>query len=127
MKIDWILTELVIFARERGGDDQPETLALIKAAERHLDAVQRIRARRARFTFKAECERCEGPSSSGILCWDCLGIAPAAIRHAFRDASGIDGIRLAAEQVRTWIRTSCARDAGCEFRDAGYRAEGTAA
>jgi hypothetical protein len=106
MKIDRILTELVIFAREHDGDAQPETRALIKAAERHLDAVQRIRARRARFTFKASCERCEGPSSSGILCWACLGVAPAAIRHAFRDAIGVSAMRAAAEKVRAWIRTS---------------------
>jgi hypothetical protein len=110
MRIDRILTELVIHAREHGGDDQRETNEVIKAAERHLDAVQRVRARRARFTHKAECERCEGPSSSGILCWACLGIAPAAVRNAFRDARGLEGVRLAADKVRAWIRTSTLSD-----------------
>jgi hypothetical protein len=106
MKIDRILIELVIFAREHDGDSQPEVRALLKAAERHLDAVQRIRARRARFAHKGSCERCEGPSSSGILCWGCLGLAPAGIRHAFRDAIGVEAMRAATEEVRAWIRES---------------------
>jgi hypothetical protein len=111
VKIDRILTELVIFARERNGDDFEEMGAVLKAAERHLEAIQRLRARRARYAWnKHGCERCEGPSSSGILCWHCLAIAPAPIRHAFRDAHGIEGMRLAAEKVRAWIRTSAISD-----------------
>lgn len=106
MKIDRILSELVIFARERGGDEMPEIAQVISAAERHIEAVHYARARYARLLRKPACERCEGPSSSGILCWSCLSVAPAAVRHAFRDASGVEGIRIATEQVRTWIKTS---------------------
>src|SRR4051812_22789875 len=106
MRIDRILTELIIFVREHDGEADPETVNLVKAAERHLDAVQRLRARRARMSRKASCERCEGPSTSGILCWACQGVAPAAVRNAFRDARGLEGIRAAAERVRAWIRSS---------------------
>ena len=106
MKIDRILSELVIFARERGGEELPEISQVISAAERHIEAVHYARARYARLSRKPPCERCEGPSSSGILCWACLSAAPTAIRHAFRDASGVEGIRIATEKVRTWIKTS---------------------
>lgn len=105
MKIDKILTELVIFARERGGDDEIESI--LKAAERHLEALRLVRARRARLDRRRpECERCGGPSSSGILCWACLSTAPFAIRDAFRNAIGMEGMRRAAEQIRTWIRST---------------------
>lgn len=107
MKIDRILTELVIFARERDGDSDPEVRQLLKAAERHLEALRYIRARRARLSRRLpECERCERPSSSGILCWECLGVAPFPIRNAFVNARGLEGMRSAAEQVRTWIWAS---------------------
>ena len=105
MKIDRILTEFVIFARERGGDDDPSIREVIQGAERHLEALHYSRRRYARLSRKPACERCEGPSSSGILCWSCLSAAPAAIRHAFRDASGLEGIRLATDKIRTWIKT----------------------
>jgi hypothetical protein len=106
MTIDSILTELVIFAKERGADEEPEFRSVIKAAERHLEDLRRHRAKRSRLSRQPECERCCGPSTSGILCWDCIAAAPFAIRNAFRNASGLDGIRDAAEQIRTWIRTS---------------------
>jgi len=104
MKIDRILTELIIFARERECEDD----GLLRAAERHLEAVRRVKAWRARRSRKGECERCEGPSNSGILCWNCLALAPAPIRHAFRDAVGIEAMRSATERIRTWIKTSTA-------------------
>jgi hypothetical protein len=107
VRIDRILTEFVIFARERGGDDEAQIGHVIKAAERHLYRLQWIRKQRARTVLhKPFCERCDGPSSSGILCWACLDVAPASIRHAMRDAIGLEGMRAAAAKVRIWIRTS---------------------
>jgi hypothetical protein len=106
MKIDQVLTELVIFAKERGADADDHLRRIISAAERHLYRLDWIRAKRALFSRKPACERCGAPSSSGILCWECLSAAPHAIRHAFRNASGIEGMRLAAEKIRTWIKTS---------------------
>ena len=115
MKIDRILTELVIFVRERDGDTDDCMGPVVRAAERHLDWLRRSRARTARLAQqrrKTECERCEGPSSSGILCWACLSVAPAPIRHAFRDARGIEGMRAAAEKVRNWIKSGYSADKG---------------
>jgi hypothetical protein len=110
MKIDRILEELIIFARERDGDEYPEMRSVLKAADRHLDAINRVRARRARYARKGECERCGGRSTSGILCWHCLAVAPIPIATAFREAVGLAAMRNATEKVRVWIRTSAISD-----------------
>ena len=106
MKVAEILQEFVIFAREKGVEEDEHLLEVVREAERHIDAQMNARERRERLARRPECERCLGPSSSGILCWDCLGAAPSAVRHAFRDATGVEGIRLAAEKVRAWIKAS---------------------
>ncbi|HEX3818613.1 MAG TPA: hypothetical protein VHW03_10025 [Chthoniobacterales bacterium] len=108
MKAAEILLELVIFAKERGADVEDGHLAIVvAAAERHIDAQESARERRRlRVSHKRECERCGRPSSSGILCWSCLSEAPARLRTAFRDAQGMEGVRVAAEKIRLWIKTS---------------------
>jgi hypothetical protein len=107
MKIDQILTEFVIFVREHDGDCEDCMHRVVRAAEIHLDKLRLARARAIRLSRERRrtfCERCDGPSSSGILCWSCLAVAPAAIRHAFRDARGLEGMREAGANVREWIR-----------------------
>jgi hypothetical protein len=109
MKIERILNELIIFAREHDGEADDFVGRVIRAGERHMDQLRRARERyermSARRSHKPLCKRCGRASSAGILCWQCLDEAPAAIRHAFRDGRGLEGLRLAHDQVRTWIKT----------------------
>jgi hypothetical protein len=104
MSEEQILTELVIFARERGAEEDQHVMGAVRAAERRIDLLVARRQRRERLKPRDLCERCSCPSTSGLLCRVCLSEAPASIRNAFRNASGWNGICAAARRVRLWAR-----------------------
>ena len=100
------LTELLIFARERGGDDLPEVKLAIRLVERKIDGLRSTHRRREARRYERHCEMC-GCRSVGMLCWSCNERAPEEIRDAFRNASGLDGMRAAAELVKAYaMRTA---------------------
>lgn len=96
------ILELIIFARENGGEDRPRLLRLIASLEKKA-LWQRERAL-ARKNQGVICLRCEQRRSQDLLCPLCLEHAPHEIRHAFRLAVGIEGIRKANRKVRAWAR-----------------------
>ena len=95
------LIDLLIFAKENGGDEQPEVRAAISAVERKVDGLRQKRRRQDARRNLHRCEICEMRAES-LLCWACLEKAPAKVRHAFRDAAGLDGMRRAVATIKTY-------------------------
>lgn len=96
------LSELVIFARENGSDDDPD---LKRAVARIEEQCTVMRERAAQKKQREHCIRCEQKRSDGLLCWRCLEAAPRNVRQAFKVACGLDVMRYADALVRSWARS----------------------
>ena len=106
-----LLTELVIFAREHGGDDMPEISRVIRSAEQRIAHLRNEKQRRLTRRQMNLCLRCECRRTEGLLCAHCWLEAPPAVRAAFKMASGIDGMREADRLVRAWARRQLSEEA----------------
>jgi hypothetical protein len=95
------LLELLIFARERGGDELPEVDRAMKAAERKIETLRSTRRRRESRHAKNRCLICDGRTKE-MLCWSCREKAPDEVRNAFANAMGLDGMRAATETVKAY-------------------------
>lgn len=95
------MTELVIAARERGDIDDAKLRRACKIIELR---IERIRDRQKRRGRGCDCEKCGARSRVGLLCRHCLAEAPDRVRFAFRDAAGLEGMRIAAQIVRGYAR-----------------------
>lgn len=103
MRLDKLLTELVIFARENGGDDLPGVAEAIHAA---LARVGRIGEKRRRIRLRRPpCIACERGTKAGLLCEICLAEAPRRVAIAFVNARGLDGMRAAHRVVSDWAKS----------------------
>ena len=96
-------TELLIFAKERSGDDDPLIREAAHTLERKLGVLHATSKRRNRMRG-IPCEICKRHTLSGLLCWRCGAGAPPAVRHAFKRAVGLDGMRAATAAVLAYAR-----------------------
>jgi hypothetical protein len=96
------LLELIIFAKENGADERPRLRRIIVALEQKAERSRERSA--ARLAKVSRCVRCEQRGADGLLCWACKDDAPQGIRHAFRLAVGLDGIREATRKVMAWAQ-----------------------
>ncbi len=101
MKMHEALSELLIFAREQGGDDQPHVRRVLECIE---DLSFRTRQRDYKKRNRDRCIRCEQRLGDGMLCWPCLADAPREVQQAFKQAVGLDGMREATETILKWAR-----------------------
>lgn len=104
MRVIESLTELVIIARELGGDDSPEVRRVLRVAERQIDSLRYQRDKRARRGLDNTCLRCEQRRTKDLLCLACWADAPRPVQEAFRASTGLDGMRAATALVTSWAR-----------------------
>lgn len=109
------LLELVIHARERGEITDARLERACRAIE---ERMVRLRERERRRAPRWLCVRCDRGTRGELLCLACRGEAPAGIRHAFRNADGLKGMRRAARLVLAWARAEQPAEQQAERRAA---------
>lgn len=93
------MTELVIFARESGGEERPGVARAIRRLE---PKMEKLRIQRIAHAARRSCPRC-GRNCNGIVCWQCFQLVPGELKKAL-DAQHEEPRREAVRAVIEWAR-----------------------